>query len=108
MTSVNPPHAAQVTADSLTDDNAICESFDLTAGDGLGDKPQDVVVTTLNEEDISDSMTWQETADFPPSHASGCYVPPSPLLPGVYAVHVRYTDLTMRVFEYNWQFEVTG
>ncbi len=109
LTNVNPLHEASVTAASVGEGlTGICITYDLLAGEGLGDDPGAVTELLLNQENITDSLEWVTTDDVPTSEASGCYNPPSPLAPGITAMRLRYTDLTGRQFEYTWQFTVTA
>jgi nitrous oxide reductase accessory protein NosL len=106
LKSVTPGHAAQLSPDAVQT-TRVCVTLALLEGDGITDQPQDVASLTLNLEDISDSLVWTNTDDNPTSEATGCYLPPEPLAPGVHAATLRYTDKAERNFIYNWQFEVT-
>lgn len=101
---VTPVHATEATAAEISE---ICVSLDLLAGEGIPDH-EGTVALLLNQEPIADSLEWTRTADDPTSGATGCYTPPEPLAPAVYAATLTYTDTTDRTFIYNWQFEVIG
>jgi hypothetical protein len=100
--AVTPVHAAQASADAI---GPVCVTLDLLAGEGIVDG---TALLVLNQENVTDSLEWTTTDDNPPSEATGCYTPPEPLAPAVYAATLTYADTTDRTFIYNWQFEVTG
>ena len=62
----------------------------------------------LNREDVSGSLAWVVTADFPTSQGTGCYRLPDELPDGIHEAAVRYSDVAGSEYEYTWQFEVEG
>jgi hypothetical protein len=113
VASVSPEHGAVVTNQELgvggmEETDGICASFSFQAGEGLGEEPTDHVQMLLNREDVSGSVSWVVTDDFPTSQGTGCYRLPDELPDGVHEAAVRYSDVAGSEFEYTWQFEVEG
>jgi hypothetical protein len=86
----------------------ICATFDFTVADGMGDKPTDRVALFVNQENVTNSSTWQVTASQPPTSGTICYAAPQPFDEGEQLASVRYTEATERQFIYNWTFTVSN
>jgi hypothetical protein len=111
ITAVKPADGASVTNDDLfvgqsDRGGGICVSFRFQAGSGLGDDPTSRVQLFLNNEEVTGSLQWITTEDYPPSQGGGCYTPPRTLPAGPHLVTVAYSDLAGQEFEYAWRFTV--
>ena len=85
----------------------ICVGFAFQEGEGMGEDPTTRVTMHLDDEPVTDSLSWVVTDDFLTSLGTGCYAPPVVLDTGSHEVIVRYSDVTDRQFEYTWHFEIT-
>lgn len=98
------PRYGRTTGNNEIIREGISVSFSFQEGAGMGPKPTQTVRIFLDEQEITNGLSWTTAEDTIPSSGICCFKPEQPLAKGCHILRVVYCDTEGKHYEYIGQF----